>query len=103
MLVNSFFSDLTFIVTVTIAAFIKVATSYAGFWQGVVSACAGIGCAFLFTGSIAEYLHLTDGSQQVYGVAGLLTITGEGLVRWLVNVSKDPSSLIKAFFKKSIK
>lgn len=56
------------------------------FWSGIVTVVTATFCAVVFTDPISFYLGVDDNSLR-YAVAALLVFTGEGIVRFLIDVT----------------
>ena len=75
---------------------VKVITSKRlTFWSGMVTVITATFCAVVFTDPISYYLGVTDNSLR-YAVAALLVFTGEGVVRFLIDVTST-SAGFKSF------
>ena len=105
--------DPTFWIVVVSAAILKIITSDPivrngkpleggrAVRQWFINFLAAVLPPFLATRGIAEWLEVKN-EEVVLLIAVLLTIMGEGLVRWLIRLSDDPMKiveLLKAFRK----
>ena len=80
---------LEFWAAVGVALLVKITSSRSLGWRGViVSSLVGIGSAYAFSEPVADYLGV-----NLTLMAGLLTLTGEGLMRTVFQVANDPADL----------
>lgn len=61
-------------------------------WSGVVTVVAATFCAYVFTDPVAYYLGVTDNKLR-YAVAALIVFTGEGVVRFLIDITSTSDGL----------
>lgn len=86
--------DLTFWLAVLGATLIKLFTGpYHSLPRAVVTVFAAVFSAYFFTEPVLHYLEF---DPEVYSsaVAALLALTGEGLVRLLIQAINDPSKAL---------
>lgn len=87
--------DLGFWLAAFGAAALKVVLSpWFGLWKGVLSVFTAVVVAILFTDPVVAYLNL---NPQVYkiAVAALIALTGEGIVRWILQLVTDPAKILE--------
>jgi hypothetical protein len=63
-------------------------------WGAVVSAFTAIFTALVFTDAVASLLGATESALR-YAIAAMLALTGEGLVRIVIDTSNDPKKLLE--------
>lgn len=92
--------DMTFWIVVLSATVLKMITSEKSTKEGwalirekVVSFLGAVIPPFVATKGLASWLEVTD-DQIILLIAVLLVIMGEGLVRWLVKASSEPTKFI---------
>lgn len=92
---NLFGHDPAFWAAVIGATLIKVFTStYGGIVRLSTMVAAAVFSAFWFTDPVLHVLRL-DPTTYRYGVAALLALTGEGLMRMAIGLSNDSTKLIE--------
>lgn len=75
------------------AAFIRVATSERhSISRSLIIVAIAIFSAWVGTPPVLAWLNLPSDYETV--VAAVCALTGEGIMRWLINVSKDPLQLL---------
>lgn len=91
---NHFGHDPAFWIAVIGATLIKVFTSpYGGIVRLFTMVVAAIFSAYWFTDPVLDWLKLNPETYR-YGVAALLALTGEGLMRMVIGISNEPSKLV---------
>lgn len=69
------------------ATFVKLITSRRQTaWANIVSSITAVFCGYIFTDPLAFYLGVEDNNLR-YAICALLVLTGEGIVRFLVDVT----------------
>jgi hypothetical protein len=87
--------DLNFWWVVAGATLIKVASSpYHSYVRALLTIFAAVFCAYVFTDPVLAWLTL-DPATYKSPVAALVTLTGEGLMRMVLNTVNDPTAAIK--------
>lgn len=72
------------------SAFLKILLSpWMGFWKGIASVAAALFCAIVFTEPLLNYLNM-DPETYKAALAALIALTGEGVVRWVLQVATEP-------------
>ena len=75
------------------SALLKILLSpWMGFWKGVISIVAALFCAIVFTEPVLDYLNM-DPETYKAALAALIALTGEGVVRWLLQIATEPGKL----------
>lgn len=71
-----------------------------GVFRTTVSFFVALTLAIIFTDSVVAYLNL-DPNVYKNGVAALITLTGEGIARWVLGISNSPDKVLDflKFFK----
>lgn len=90
--------DLAFWFAALGAAVLKIILSpWLGLVKGLLSVAAALLVAIIFTDPLLVYLNM---NPAVYknAVAALVALTGEGIVRWLLQLVSDPAKIL-AFVK----
>ena len=81
--------DLRFWLAVAGAAFIKLMTSpWHSPTRAVITVSAAVFSAWAFTDPVVDWLKL-DPELYRNAVAAVLALTGEGLMRWLINITPE--------------
>lgn len=70
-----------------------LATAYQGWKRTLTAVAAGALCAFFGTSPLANYFEVTDPDLR-YLLAGLLALTGDQIVRGIVQIAEDPWRLL---------
>lgn len=86
--------DLAFWFAALGAAVLKIILSpWLGVVKGVISVASALLVAIIFTDPLLAYLNL---NPTVYrnAVAALVALTGEGVVRWLLQLVSDPTKIL---------
>ena len=90
---NLFGHDIAFWFAAFGSAALKIALSpWMGFWKGAVSVGAALFCAIVFTEPVLDYLNM-DPETYKAALAALIALTGEGVVRWLLQIATEPGKL----------
>ena len=72
------------------SAFLKILLSpWMGLWKGLASVVAALFCAIVFTEPLLNYLNM-DPETYKSALAALIALTGEGVVRWLLQIATEP-------------
>ena len=75
---------------------VKLATSKRlTFRSGTATAIVSIFCGYVFTDPIANWFSVTDQSMR-YAICGLVVLTGEGFVRFIIDVTSSTEDLKNA-------
>lgn len=75
------------------SALLKILLSpWMGFWKGLASVVAALFCAIVFTEPLLNYLNM-DPETYKAALAALIALTGEGVVRWLLQIATEPGKL----------
>lgn len=91
--------DLTFWVALVGAAIIRVATSPFHSWtRSIVMVVTSVFFAWLLTDPVLTWLAL-DPAVYKAAVGGILALTADGLVRWVLNLSNDPAKILDVWQK----
>ena len=61
-------------------------------WSGLVTVVTAVFCAVVFTDPIAHVLNVQESSLR-YAICALLVFTGEGIVRFIIDLTSDQQSL----------
>lgn len=78
------------------SAMLKILLSpWMGFWKGAISVASALFCAIVFTEPVLDYLNLNPETYKA-ALAALIALTGEGVVRWLLQIATEPGKLAKA-------
>ena len=94
--------DIWFWIISTGAAIVKVATSpFYSIWRAIMTVGAALFAAFVFTEPALDLLGL---DPEVYrnGVAAILALTGEGLMRAAIQASQKPQSFLAEMIRKVV-
>ncbi len=90
--------DIAFWVAVSIATGLRVFMAvYETVTKTIVSVVAALFCAVFFTSPIIDYFALSD--SYIAAIGGLVAITGQGTLRWIMKISEDPWKLIDYIMK----
>ena len=82
--------DWRFWVAVLGAAIIRVMTSEShSFWRSITTVAAAVFAAWTFTDSALHWFNLPVETYRV-PIAALLALTGEGAMRFVINIINDP-------------
>ena len=93
--------DHRFWIAVLGAAVFKVWTSkdkHANWWGAALTGAFAVFCPYVFTDTILAIMGWGDSYKII--VAALLTLTGEGIMRWIVNLTPEKAIQIWKDFKK---
>lgn len=75
------------------AAFLKMVLSpWGGAIKGAISFVSAVFLAMIFTDPVLTYLNLNPETYKS-AIAALVTLTGEGVVRWLLQVVDKPTRI----------
>lgn len=86
--------DLAFWFAALGAAVLKIILSpWLGVVKGVISVASALLVAIIFTDPLLAYLHLNPTAYK-NAVAALVALTGEGVVRWLLQLVSDPTKIL---------
>lgn len=76
------------------AVIVKLATSpYRSFFHAILTGFAAVFSAIVFTDPLVTYLSLDFGTYR-YAAAALVTLTGEGAMRFIIALSNNPAKAI---------
>lgn len=90
---NVFGHDIAFWFAAFGSAMLKILLSpWMGFWKGTISVVAALFCAIVFTAPVLDYLNM-DPETYKAALAALIALTGEGIVRWLLQIATEPGKL----------
>lgn len=91
---NIFGFDLTFWIASFGAAFVRVVTSENhSFTRSILTVFAAVFSAYFFTSPVVHWLGL-PAAVYTNPVAALLALTGEGIMRWIINLANDPTKAL---------
>lgn len=93
--------DHQFWIAVVGAAIFKVWTSknrHTNLWGAGLTGAFAVFCPYVFTDPLLHIMGWGDGYKII--VAALLTLTGEGVMRWIVNLTPDRAIELWKDFKK---
>jgi hypothetical protein len=91
--------DLTFWVALIGAAIIRVVTSPFHSWaRSFIMIVTSVFTAWLLTDPVLAWLGLNPAVYKA-AVGGILALTADGLVRWMLNVSNDPGKILDLWSK----
>lgn len=86
--------DLAFWFAALGAAVLKIILSpWLGVVKGVISVASALLVAIIFTDPLLAYLNLNPTAYK-NAVAALVALTGEGVVRWLLQLVSDPTKVL---------
>jgi hypothetical protein len=86
--------DLAFWMSVGGATVVKLITSpYAGFVRALATVIAAVFSAYFFTQPAMHFLGL-DPETYTTAMAAVMALTGEGAMRFLIQLSNDPTRAI---------
>lgn len=86
--------DLTFWITIGIAAFVKLFSSpYQGLMKTIFTLATAIFFAWVFTDAVLHILSLNPEVYK-YPIAALIALTAEGLAKVVLSILESPSSFI---------
>jgi hypothetical protein len=87
--------DLAFWIAVGGAVVVKLLTSpYAGIKRAVATVFAAVFSAYLFTQPAVAFLGL-DPEAYTTTMAAVIALTGEGAMRFIINISNDPTKALE--------
>lgn len=90
---NLFGHDIAFWFAAFGSAALKIALSpWMGVWKGAISVGAALFCAIVFTGPTLNYLNM-DPETYKAALAALIALTGESIVRSLLQIATEPGKL----------
>lgn len=90
--------DLAFWFAAFGAAALKIILSpWLGVLKGLLSVASALLVATIFTDPLVAYLNLNPDAYKT-AVAALVALTGEGVVRWMLQLVSDPARIL-AFVK----
>lgn len=85
--------DLAFWIAAVGATIVKLFTApYAGILQAFITVFAAIFSAYFLTEPAMDLLGL-DSDVYITAMAALMALTGEGIMRWLIGASNDPTKV----------
>lgn len=83
-------SNLDFWIAVSVALLVKIKSSRQfNWWESTTSIAVGIGCAWIGSDWVAQNTMLNGPIA-----AACLALAGEGVMRWVLLVLKDPKQII---------
>jgi hypothetical protein len=86
--------DLAFWTAVGGATLVKLVTSpYTGFVRVLATVIAAVFSAYFFTQPAMDALGL-DHETYTTAMAALMALTGEGIMRFIINLSNDPTKAL---------
>jgi hypothetical protein len=86
--------DIQFWLTVAGAVAVKLITSkYEGFWRALAAIFAAMFSAWVFTNPVLNWTAL-DPETYRYFIAALAALTGEGIMKWIIAASNEPTKII---------
>lgn len=87
--------DNAFWIAVIGATVVKLMSSpYHSFARAILTGFAAIFAAYIFTDSVVDWLKADPKVYQI-PVAALLALTGEGLMRTIIDLSNNPQRLLE--------
>ena len=87
--------NVLFWVAVLGAGLLKLVLSpWHGIWRSALGFVSALFIAVIFTDPVLAYFNLNPETYK-NAVAALVTLTGEGVVRWLLRVIADPKKLME--------
>jgi hypothetical protein len=90
---NVFGHDIAFWFAAIGSAMLKILLSpWMGLWKGLASVVAALFCAIVFTEPVLGYLNM-DPETYKAALAALIALTGEGVVRWLLQIATEPGKI----------
>lgn len=90
--------DIFFWISVAGATFVRVVTSERhSLLRSLFSVFAAVFAACIFTAPSIDYLNLNPMTYTA-PVAALWALTGEGVMRWIINASGQPLEFVKSVF-----
>lgn len=97
VIMNDF--DLKIWITVAIAIVFKLITSQSlSLMKAIVTVISAIFCAWVFTEPVLIFFNMDKESYEL-PMAAVLALTGEGLIRWLIQISNDPNEIFNIIKK----
>ena len=88
--------DPAFWLSVAGATLVRIVTSQKrSLVRSAFTVFAAIFAAYVFTDPSLDYLRLSPDTYKA-PVAALWALTGEGVMRWVINASQDPLSAVRA-------
>jgi hypothetical protein len=93
--------DHRFWIAIIGAAAFKVWTSkerHKSVWGAAATGAFALFCPYIFTDPLLSIMGWGEGYKII--VAALLTLTGEGIMRWMVNLTPDKAIAMWKEFKK---
>lgn len=86
--------DWPFLLSMLAAVIVKLVTSpFHSIWRAIVTTFVALFVATIFTDPIVTWFSL-DPSVYRIPMAALLTLTGEGLARFIIGLSVNPKELL---------
>lgn len=87
--------DVQFWLTVAGVVVVKLSTTkYEGIWQAVATTFAAMFSAWVFTNPILSWTNLEPETYR-YFIAALAALTGEGVMKWVIAASNEPTKIIE--------
>lgn len=87
--------DISFWFAAVGASFVKIALSpWLGIVKGLISIATALIVAVIFTDPVVTYLNLNPEAYRT-AVAALVALTGDGLVRWLLQLVSNPTKIVE--------
>ena len=93
--------DHEFWIAVIGAALFKVWTSknkHPNWWGAAITGGFAIFCPYVFTDPVLKLMGWDDGYKTL--IAALLTLTGEGLMRWIMTLTPEKALALWKEFKR---